>query len=371
MKRIRILVVDESVMCRDALNRALSDVADVELQGVAPNGKTGLGRLGQQEVDLLVLSAGIRDPDAAEFTRLAQEIKPNVGVLLTTRDNVRDAEMVIQTLEAGAFDFTVKPEEGCPEELEQVLKRRLLPKIRVFSAALYSRLARNLSASGKAARPARPVAEDSERRAIHTLVKDKAERRARRFRALLIGASTGGPEALSRLLPALPADFPLPVVAVVHMPEPFTASLARNLNEKSRLSVSEANDGDELRPGRVYLAPGGSHLLLASSTRGRLVLRSSQDPPENGCRPSVDVLFRSAARACPNGLLALIMTGMGDDGVKGLGVLKEAGAHVLAQDESSSVVWGMPGSAVNAGMADEVLPLNRLAGRLLELASGT
>jgi len=153
MKRIRILVIDESVICRDALNRALSDVADVELLGAAPNGKTGLGRLGQLEVDLLLLSAGIGDPDAAELTRLAQEIKPNVGVLLTTRNDARDAEMVIRTLEAGAFDFVVKPEETCPEELEQVLKRRLLPKIRVFSAALYSRLARSLSTGGMAAQP--------------------------------------------------------------------------------------------------------------------------------------------------------------------------------------------------------------------------
>jgi two-component system chemotaxis response regulator CheB len=347
MKRIRILIVDESVICRDALGKALSDVADVELLGTAPNGKTGLSRLGQTEVDLLVLSAGIRDPDAAQFTRQAFKVKPDVGVLLTTHQDARDAAMVIETLEAGAFDFTVKPAEGCPEELEQILKRRLLPKIRVFSTALYSRLARSLSSTGIAAKPTRPVAEDSEIRAINTLVKEKKEKRA------------------------LPADFPLPVVAVVHMPEEFTVSLARNLNERSQLTVNEARDGEELQPGRVYLAPGGRHLLLDSATRGRLLLRTSDDPPENGCRPAVNVLFCSAVRACPNGVLALIMTGMGDDGVKGLAALKQAGAHVLAQDEASSVVWGMPGSAVRAGVVDEVVPLDRLARRVLELAGGS
>ncbi len=367
MKRIRILIIDESVIWRDILGKALSDTPDVELLGAAPNGRTGLSRLEQMEVDLLVLSVGIDDPDAPEVARLSLGCNPNTGILLTTHDRAEEAETVIRTLAAGAFDFVVKPERESADEVEQVLRRRLLPKIRVFSASLYSRLARSLSGSGKEVRERRPSAADSEIRALNTLGADRGSKTGRSFGALLIGASTGGPEALNRVIPSLPADFPLPTVAVVHMPEPFTASLAKNLNGRSALLVSEAVDGEQLQPGRVYLAPGGRHLLLESATRNRLLVRTNQDPPVNGIRPSVDVLFRSAARASPNALLALIMTGMGDDGVQGLKALKQAGGHVLAQDQASSVVWGMPGSAVRAGVVDEVLALDRIARRLREL----
>jgi two-component system, chemotaxis family, protein-glutamate methylesterase/glutaminase len=368
MKRIRILIVDESVICRDALSRALSGVDDVEVLAAAPTGKIGIERLRQRETDILVLSSTIRDPDAATVTSEALQSRPNLGVLLITSDQPSDAEMVVKALGAGAFDFAAKPRSDATGEIGDVLKRRLLPKIRAFSAALYSRMAQRISAGQGARAEGAAAAEPSDARAIQAFLKDRAQRVRQRLRAVVIGISTGGPEALKRVVPALPDSFPLPIAIVVHMPEPFTSSLAKNLHESSKLTVAEAVDGDDLAAGRVYVAPGGRHLAFEGATRNRILARINEDPPENGCRPSVDVMFTSAAKACPNGILAVIMTGMGDDGVKGLRALKAAGAYVLAQDEATSVVWGMPGSAVRAGLVDEVLPLGSIADRLLKLA---
>jgi len=185
-----------------------------------------------------------------------------------------------------------------------------------------------------------------------------------------MGVSTGGPEVLAEIIPEFPAWFPLPIVIVLHMPKHFTGRMAEALDRKSELAVSEAAEGDVLQPGHVYLAPGGLHLVLDRDTRQRIALRTVDDPPENGCKPSVDVLFRSAARVLGHRVLAVVLTGMGEDGTRGLGELKKHKVRVLVQDEATSVVWGMPGSAVRAGYADEVLPLGRIAPRISELCRG-
>jgi two-component system chemotaxis response regulator CheB len=172
------------------------------------------------------------------------------------------------------------------------------------------------------------------------------------------------------MIPEIPASFPLPVVIVLHMPQHFTGRMAQALARESDIAVKEAADGDILQPGHAYLAPGGRHLILDQETRKRIVLHTIDDPPENGCKPSVDVLFRSAARVLRGRVLAVVLTGMGEDGLRGLQELKKHQARVLVQDEATSVVWGMPGSAVRAGCADEILPLGRIAQRITELGWG-
>ena len=352
MEQISIVVVAESVLDRDALRVALEDVADVKLLALAQTGKNGLARLQQHHPQLMLLSVDLEDMSAAEVTRQALALEPDVGVLLMAAHRRPD---VAEAMEAGALELLVLPQQG-EQGREEVIRRRLLPKVRSISSVLYSRQAKRTTGVEQPAMVVSPAAP----RKRPTLEVD----------VVLIGVSTGGSEALARLVPRLPAGLPVPVVIVLHMPERFTGSLAEDLDLKSALSVRAAHEGDVLRPGVVYLAPGGRHLEMERGTCRRLILHVTDTPAECGCKPSANVLFRTAAAACPGGALALIMTGMGDDGVEGLTALKQRPrikVRVLAQDEATSVVWGMPGSAVRAGLVDEVLPLQRLAQRIEEL----
>jgi two-component system chemotaxis response regulator CheB len=276
---------------------------------------------------------------------------------------------VILALEAGAFDFVLKPPARCTPENTAPLQRLLVQKIRCFSIRRYSRIAKSFSLA-QTPRDAQPTAEDLGSQAQAAVQRKLAQPGARKegqIEAVVIGVSTGGPEALSEVIPELPASFPVPIVIVLHMPKHFTGRMAEALDREADLAVKEATDGDILQPGQVYLAPGGRHLILDRETRGRIALRTVDDPPENGCKPSVDVLFRSAAKVLRGSVLAVVLTGMGEDGTKGLRELKQHQARVLVQDEATSVVWGMPGSAVRAGCADEILPLGKIARRISEL----
>jgi two-component system chemotaxis response regulator CheB len=191
-----------------------------------------------------------------------------------------------------------------------------------------------------------------------------------RVEAVVVAVSTGGPHALAQLLPALPRGFGAPILVVQHMPPGFSAELARNLASRSRLEVREAASGDALRPGLVLVAPGGRHLVVERRPRG-LAARLTLAPPQNFCRPSADVLFRSAADALGAGALALVLTGMGHDGLLGAQAISAAGGRVVVQDRTTSVVWGMPGAVTEAGLADAVLPLAEIAGELVRRVDGT
>jgi two-component system chemotaxis response regulator CheB len=179
--------------------------------------------------------------------------------------------------------------------------------------------------------------------------------------------STGGPKALVQLIPAFPSTFPIPIVIVLHMPKAFTKSMADELNRKSSLAVKEAQDSDSIQGGAVYLAPGGIHLIFERKTETQVILRTVDTPPVNGCRPSVDVLFRSAAGIFKKNVMAIILTGMGNDGTKGCAELKKENAYIIAQDKETSVAWGMPGCAVSGGHVDEVLPLHEIAKRVVHI----
>jgi len=358
MGKIRLVVVDESPVTRDSIRSAMAEAADIELLALAPTALGGLARAEQGAADLMLVSSDIEDVPLTTLVRQAQKLPTQPGVLITCVDTQVGAERVIQALEAGAIDFLTKPNAQKPELWQQVFLRRALPKIRSISIARYTRRARSTSASRAGARASlspKPVDEGSKRP----------------FRAgggaelVVVGVSTGGPEALSALFKGFPANFPVPIVTVIHLPQQFTESLARVLDRSSRLAVKVVETGECVERGRIYLSPGGVHLAVERATRRRLRVVTQDTPPEGGCKPSVNVLFESVAKVCRGAVVAVIMTGMGNDGVRGLTRLKERGGYALAQDEETSVVWGMPGSVVRAGLADEVVPLDRLARRII------
>lgn len=375
-KRIEILIVDETPVCREALRNALADLPDIVVQDTAPNGKLGLDKARLTPPDLVLVGSSLPDVTTAGFTRSILAQTPETGVLVVSANTARAADMVIEALEAGAFDFIVKPEESSHENLTAVLRRRLLPKIRCFSISRYSSIAQRLSpVTVPPPQPRRlqpvdePILDPNRDTITRSLSRVTRQSGRRKIEAVLIGTSTGGPEALSELIPALPATFPVPIVMVLHMPRLFTSRMAQALNRESMLNVKEGSAGDILTAGGAFLAPGGLHLTVETQTRRRVVLRTSDGRAENGCKPAVDVLFRSAAQVYRHRVLAVILTGMGNDGTKGLAALKEYGAPVIVQDKETSVVWGMPGSVVSAGYADEILPLNLMPKRILQIVS--
>jgi two-component system chemotaxis response regulator CheB len=269
----------------------------------------------------------------------------------------RGAATTLEALSLGATDYIAKPANvGSASLAQQRVREELIPKIKALCG--------RRSGPGAATAAARPHDTSA---AGHPRLAAPARRPAGpplRPEILAIGVSTGGPNALAELLPALPADFPVPVVIVQHMPPLFTRFLADRLDTKCHLRVVEAEPGMCVERGRMYIAPGDWHMTVERSG-GSVVIRTSQGPLENSCRPAVDVLFRSCAALYGGRTLAVILTGMGQDGLRGCQVLHEAGAQILAQDEATSVVWGMPGFIAHEGLADRVLPLGQIAGEIV------
>ncbi len=341
---LRVLLVDDSVVARKLIGDALGGCPEIASLVTAPSGPIALQKAALEPPDVAILDLEMPDMDGIAVLRELKARLPAVRVLIFTGNGELARTRAVQALTEGASDVLLKPVLAAAPYPDQVaaMRAHLLPKVRQFAPA--ARPAGVAPASRMAAAGVRP-------------------------RALVIGVSTGGPEALSRLLPALPATFPLPVLVVQHMPPGFTAALAARLDRLCALAVAEASDGEPVVPGRVYIAPAGHHLAIGPGDPGEVV-RVTDDPPENSCRPAVDVLLRTAADAFGGRLLVAILTGMGSDGLAGTRLCKARGARVLAQDAASSVVWGMPGAVVEAGLADAVLPLEAMPAWLIALAQG-
>jgi len=341
---IKVLIVDDSRLFRAALEDALAGQEDIRVIGSVFSGAKALEFIRQSPPHVVTLDVEMPGMNGVETLEqiqalIAAGVAPaSLGVVMVSAFTRRGADITVKALEAGAFDFVTKPSASSPEEGLQMLRDEVLPKIR----ACARRLPRIASAPFRVP-PVRPTAA-----------------RPSNIRTIVIGASTGGPRALSVLLPDLCSQTDLPILLVQHMPAGFTASLAESLARQTKKRVVEAADGMPIEKNSVYIAPGGRHLLIRGNSIAPVTGLTDQ-PPENGCRPSADVLFRSAATCFGSSAVAVILTGMGRDGTVGLGALKRAGARVFAQDQETSVVWGMPGSAVEAGVADEVLPLPRIA----------
>lgn len=372
-----MLVVDDAVVVRKVLTDVLAADPDIEVAGTASNGKLALQKLPQLNPDVVVLD--IEMPEMDGLATLAEIRKTNrrLPIIMFSTLTERGAAATLEALSLGASDYVTKPTNtGSIAGAVDMLKAELLPRIknlcrRGFATAdapvprLGARPPRAQAAPGRLAdamRPA-PSTPPSARPVRPTGVPGKVD-------IVAIGVSTGGPNALAEVLPQLPGQLGVPVVIVQHMPPTFTRLLAERLDRLSGLAVREARAGEVLRPGECWIAPGDFHMVL--KRRGAdVVIDLNQGPPENSCRPAVDVLFRSVADLYTNHCLGVVMTGMGQDGFRGTEHLVEAGSRVVVQDEATSVVWGMPGFIARAGLADAVLPLGGLGAEIVRRVGRT
>jgi two-component system, chemotaxis family, protein-glutamate methylesterase/glutaminase len=358
---LRVLVADDSSVFRRAITDALVSIPDVQVVGSAPNGKIALQKVIELKPDLLTLDMEMPEMDGLAVLDALKQAGSTTSVMVISAVTLRGGRLTMQAIEKGAFDFLTKPQGKDAAESKAMLVRELAPRLRALA---HRRQIRDILRPGGASSPVPASSASATARPV------TARPLTSRPEIVLIGVSTGGPAALARLLPLLPADLGVPVAVVQHMPPIFTQSLAESLSGKCSLRVREAADGDKLEPGLVLIAPGGRHLRLASSPDAVARAQITDDPPENNCRPAVDYLFRSAANALPGRAMAVILTGMGNDGTLGLRLLKRHGCFTIAQDEATSVVFGMPKAAIEAGVVDLVLPLDAIAARILATVKG-
>jgi two-component system chemotaxis response regulator CheB len=347
--RIRVLIVDDSRLFRSAVEQALSGHPDIQVVGSVFNGEKALDFIRNSPPDVVTLDVempgldGVSTLEQIEVFNAGRSHGQHVGVIMLSALTRRGAEVTIRALEAGAFDFVTKPSGPSPEANLAALRDSLLSRIRACARTHIQ--GRVVSGVPPPPTPAIPTSRGARQRAPVSII--------------AIGASTGGPRALATVLSDLCPKVSVPIMVVQHMPPNFTQSLAESLARQTRHSVVEAGDGMNLRTARVFIAPGGRHMVLRGPAAAPTI-GLSDAPPENGCRPSADVLFRSVAATYGAGVLAIILTGMGNDGTVGLGAIRRGGGYVIAQDEASSVVWGMPGSAVQAGVIDEIRSLTQI-----------
>jgi two-component system chemotaxis response regulator CheB len=343
---LRVLIVDDSRIFRGVIEEALAGRHELQVVGSVRNGEKAIEFARSSPPDFVTLDIEMPGMGGIATLKALRELtrgKPHaIGVLLVSSYTHRGAALTIEGLQEGAFDFIAKPEGPDLQVNAAALRQQLLAKIGAFLSR----------------RTIEPTVKTPAVRAI------SATRRSTRFRAVVIGASTGGPDALLRLLPILAPACPVPMFLVQHLPPDFTHYFASNLARRCTARVVQARDGMPVEPGVLYVADGGKHLLVHQHD-GNVTTGLSDSPPENGCRPAADVLFRSAAVAYAGRVLAVVLTGMGCDGAKGATTLKRAGGRVIVQDEATSVVWGMPGSVVSARAADDVLPIDEIAPALL------
>jgi two-component system chemotaxis response regulator CheB len=353
--RIRILIADDSAVMRSLLRAVVSSDAGLEVAGTAADGQAALGAIETLRPDLVLLDVEMPVMDGLVTLRKLRAQGHRMPVIMCSSLTQRGAKVTIEALASGASDYVAKPAgQSGREAAMQTLTQDLIPKIQALTSQ---------------PQPALPGA--ARIPLLAPMAPFKAQPVLSIPTALAIGVSTGGPAALDILLPGLPANFPLPVLIVQHMPELFTKLFAERLNGRCALQVREAVEGEPVRAGSMYIAKGNWHMEVLSGARIGLppTLHLSQGPPENHCRPAADVLFRSAAAVYGAGVLAVVLTGMGTDGMLGARFIREHGGSVLAQDQASSAVWGMPGAVANAGLAHKVLPLNAIAAEILRLAS--
>ena len=351
MPKIRILVVDDSVVVRRMVSDALAADAQLEVAGTAANGKIALAKIPQVNPDIVILDVEMPELDGLGTLVGIRKSLPALPVIMYSTLTERGAEATLDALSKGATDYVTKPSNvGSAAQGLECIRTQLIPKIKAICG-------RALGFS----RPS-PLVESASPKLLAP--RWALPRREERIDIVAIGVSTGGPNALATLIPSLPRALPVPVVIVQHMPPVFTRLLAERLAAKSQIGVKEGQMGATLEPGIAWIAPGDYHMVVASE-RNHVTLRTYQGPQENSCRPAVDVLFRSVADVYRSHALAVVMTGMGQDGLRGCEQIRELGGQVLAQDQASSVVWGMPGYVANAGLADKVLPLDQLGMEIL------
>jgi len=345
MPPVRILIVDDTIVYRSILRGVIEALPDCTVVGTAHNGAVALEALAKTPADIVLLDVEMPVMNGIETLRAIRERFQDVSVIMVSAANRSAADITIQALELGALDFVPKPETSDPEKSRASLIETLG---QIIETHRRSRVV--VPGPPRSMAPSCPLPQRVARGKVDVVT---------------IGISTGGPSALTQVIPALPKDLGVPVLIVQHMPPLFTESLARNLDRQSALAVSEGAEGEVLEAGHVYIAPGGKHMVIRRNpASGAISIGVNENPPENNCRPAADVLFRSVAAVYGKSALAVVMTGMGSDGCEGARVIRRQGGTVLAQEETTCVIYGMPRAVVEAGLADEVVVLDEVATRI-------
>lgn len=346
MRKARVMVVDDSALSRRLMSDTLKLTKDVQVIGTASNGRIAIEKIPALKPDLITLDVEMPEMDGLETLAVLRNTHPKLPVIMFSATTKRGAEATLKALSLGAADYVAKPTSMASfEAAKEQLAKEIGIKVRTLTAV--PRRTSSLNSPPATSMSSATARTGSTK--IDSQWKSNAE-------IVVIGSSTGGPAALSQVLSDLPGDFPVPILVAQHMPPIFTTSLAKQLDGRCALQVSEARDGELLESGRVLIAPGGFHLEI-ERTKRRSFARLNKKPPENNCRPAVDVLFRSCAQQYQERSLAVILTGMGRDGLKGAERISDCGGNIIAQDEASSVVWGMPGAVCSAGLANRILSL--------------
>ena len=377
MDKVRVLIVDDSAVMRKIIASALQKDPSIEIAGFAANGLQAIEAIQTCNPDVMTLDIEMPEMDGLTALREIRKENKYLPIIMFSSLTHKGAQAAVMALTAGASDYVGKPANatGGIDDAFKVLETELIPKIIGLAKRVKSRREREgLSvnpqkpAPSMAAKPpvipkpiapVRPIASLASK-----ISKATSGVLARPAEAVCIGVSTGGPEALMQVFGAFNAPLSVPIFIVQHMPADFTALLAARLSATGVMTVKEAHEGEIAEPGIAYIAPGGFHMTV-SRPGTKTIIHLNTEPPENSCRPAVDVLFRTAAEVYGNHLLAVMLTGMGYDGLKGSQVIKEKGGQVIAQDEATSVIWGMPGAVVQAGLADGVLPIDKITDEII------
>jgi two-component system chemotaxis response regulator CheB len=375
-RRTRILIVDDSAVMRSLLRSVVNADATLEVAGTAADGASALDSLGLTRPDLILLDVEMPVMDGLVTLRELHKRGHRMPVIMCSSLTQRGARVTIEALAAGASDYVTKPAgQAGREAAMRTLGNELIPKIHALmqtsSTAAFGPSSNQFASRPPAVFPGAARAPQIPALGQHAAAPVRPQPITATPKVVAIGISTGGPAALDILLPALPAVFPLPVLIVQHMPELFTGLFAERLDKRCNLRVREASEGDAVRAGSIFIARGNWHLevMPPAPASAPPTLHLSQGSLENHCRPAVDVLFRSAAKVYGTGVLAVVLTGMGSDGMLGCRVVREHGGSVLVQDEASSTVWGMPGAVAAAGLAHKILPLDAIAPEILRIVS--
>jgi two-component system chemotaxis response regulator CheB len=346
LRKTRVLIVDDSVVARRVLARTLSTDPGIEVVGTASNGRVALAKIEQSNPDVVTLDIEMPEMDGLETLAALRKMRPSLPAIMFSIFTQPDSFAILERLSFYSVEFVTKPQPGAGlDATEKVIRESLVPRIKK-SHALVAR-------DGTVASLIPPLPPAPPQRGLRPLA------HLERVDVVVIGISTGGPDALAELLPYFARDFPVSILIAQHMPPIFTKQLAERLATTSRIRVNEGVSGQKLLPGHAWLAPGDTHMTV-EIVRGEAQIHLDRGARVNSCRPSVDILFQSAAKIFGSHVLAIVMTGMGQDGFSGCEEVSRSGGQILVQDEASSVVWGMPRAVVNAGLANRVLPLAEL-----------
>ena len=360
---LKVLIVDDTIVYRKIVSDVLSDLPDVHVVGSAHNGKAAITKIASLKPDLLTLDIEMPEMNGLEVLEYINDKNLGVSAVILSTLTHEGGEMTMRALDLGAFDFILKPQEGSMAENTEALKKTILPILKAFTRRneIKHLLRGEISSKERDKEDKRFQGSDQ----VVQRMQSVAGRLRQKSEIVAIGVSTGGPRALAEMMPSLPSNLGVPILIVQHMPPMFTMSLAKSLDTKCSFEVKEAKDGETILSNVAFIAPGGKQMKIMAGADGKSrVIRITDDPAENNCKPSVDYLFRSIAHHYVGRATGVIMTGMGSDGLLGLKLMKKNGSTIIAQNDETSVVYGMPKGPIEAGIVDIIAPLDMIASEI-------